>query len=125
MVVTLHNQNTFAPGATQAHSEFSESAGPPAPEDFGPHRALASSQHIVVHAPASPRRDQTGTVPVPSIDVFRLRCECRVLLVDACLMDLVEAVDGLQAAAIHYGLVKEIGQDRVQAIMAEAFRRMQ
>jgi hypothetical protein len=64
-------------------------------------------------------------LPVPSIDVFRLRCECRVILVDACLMQLVEAVDGLQAAAIRYGLIKEIGQDRVQAIMAEAFRRMQ
>ena len=67
---------------------------------------------------------EAGTLPVPALDVFRLRCECRVILVDACLMNLAEAVDGLQAAAVHYGLTKEIGQDRVQAIMAEAFGRV-
>ena len=67
---------------------------------------------------------ETSTLPAPALDVFRLRCECRVTLVDACLMNLAEAVDGLQAAAVRYGLIKEIGQDHVQAIMAEAFERV-
>jgi voltage-gated potassium channel Kch len=35
--------------------------------------------------------------------------------------ELVEAVDALQADAIANGLVREIGQDAVQAIMAQAF----
>ena len=67
---------------------------------------------------------EAGISPAPALDVLRLRCECRVILVDACLVNLAEAVDGLQAAAVRYGLIKEIGQDRVQAIMAEAFVRM-
>lgn len=39
-------------------------------------------------------------------------------------MDLHEAIDGLQAAAIRDGLVKEIGQDAVQAMIADAFTRV-
>jgi hypothetical protein len=62
---------------------------------------------------------QVSNAPVPAISVFYLRCECRATLVEACLMDWDEAVDGLQAAAIGYGLIKQIGQDGVQAIMAE------
>jgi hypothetical protein len=54
-------------------------------------------------------------------DIFRLRCEARAILVAACAMDFIEAVDGLQADALASGLVFEIGQDAVQQIMAEAF----
>jgi len=72
---------------------------------------------------AADRSHETGTLPVAVFDVFYLRCEARADLVAACLMDFRDAVDGLQAAAVRYGLVTEIGQDGVQAIMAEAFRR--
>jgi hypothetical protein len=36
-------------------------------------------------------------------------------------MDLRDAVDGLQDAAIDYGLIEAMGQEVVQEIMAEAF----
>jgi hypothetical protein len=39
-------------------------------------------------------------------------------------LELREAVDALQIFAVEAGLVDEIGQDAVQAIMAEAFRRV-
>ena len=56
-----------------------------------------------------------------SIEVFCSRCEARAFLVAAGELDLIQAVDELQAAAIEDGLVAEIGQDAVQAIMANAF----
>jgi hypothetical protein len=58
---------------------------------------------------------------IPAIDVFRERCEARAILVEACVYDLHDAVDGLQQAAIESGLVAEIGQDAVQKMMADAF----
>jgi hypothetical protein len=67
---------------------------------------------------------QVSNAPVPALDAFRLRAECRAILVGACLMDFHEAIDGLQAAAIRDGLVKEIGQDAVQAMIADAFTRV-
>ena len=60
--------------------------------------------------------------PIPAIDVFRERCEARAILVGACAMDLQDAVDGLQDAAVeNSGLVAEIGQDAVQRMMGDAF----
>jgi hypothetical protein len=56
-----------------------------------------------------------------ALQVFRARCEARALLYVAGELDLHEAVDALQAAAIASALIREIGQDAVQAIMAEAF----
>lgn len=56
-----------------------------------------------------------------AVDIFRERCEARAILVEACLLDLQDAVDGLQEAAEKTGLVKELGQDAVQRMMAEAF----
>lgn len=58
------------------------------------------------------------------LDVFRLRCEARAELVIACLMDFHEAVDGVQAIAVREGLVAELGQDEVQAIVGAAFARV-
>jgi hypothetical protein len=55
------------------------------------------------------------------LPIFRERCEARAILVEACAMDLADAVDGLQDAAAAYGLVEAMGQDTVQEIMAEAF----
>jgi hypothetical protein len=62
--------------------------------------------------------------PVPAVDVFRERAEARAILVEACELDLHSAVDGLQEAAVATGLVDEIGQDAVQAIMAKAFAKV-
>lgn len=54
---------------------------------------------------------------------FRLRCWARATLYAAGELDLIEAVDGLQAAAVSTGLIASIGTDAVQAIMANAFGR--
>jgi hypothetical protein len=48
----------------------------------------------------------------------------RAYLWSACEFDLCEAVDKLQHDAVENGLVAEIGQDRVQSIMASAFHRI-
>ena len=56
--------------------------------------------------------------------VFRERAEARAILVEACLYDFHDAIDGLQADAVRSGLVASIGQDRVQAIMAAAFKNV-
>ena len=56
------------------------------------------------------------------LEVFRARCEARAYLCTQGELDLIEAVDGLQAAAIRRGLVESIGPDEVQQIMADAFR---
>jgi hypothetical protein len=62
--------------------------------------------------------------PLTATDIFRARAEARAALFAAGELDLQEAVDALQAAAIRSSLLGEIGQDAVQAIMAEAFRRV-
>jgi len=74
---------------------------------------LAASAEIVGTESAT-----TAALPV---DVFLARCEARAILVRWSYLDLPDAVDGLQAAAIASGLVTELGQDRVQAIMSAAF----
>jgi hypothetical protein len=59
--------------------------------------------------------------PIASEEIFRERCEARAILCEACVFDLHEAVDVLQADAERTGLVAEIGPDAVQAILAKAF----
>jgi hypothetical protein len=54
--------------------------------------------------------------------VFRARCEARALLFAAGELALHEAVDALQADAVASGLIRQIGQDEVQRIIAAAFR---
>ena len=66
---------------------------------------------------------RTSERPLTPTDVFKARAEARAVLFSAGELDLHEAVDPLQAAAIASGLVDAIGQDAVQAIMAEAFGR--
>jgi hypothetical protein len=53
--------------------------------------------------------------------VFTARCEAGALLWQAGELDLHDAVDALQAAAIRDGLVTKLGQDAVQEIMSKAF----
>jgi hypothetical protein len=59
---------------------------------------------------------------VPLVDVFRERGWARAYLWGAGAFDLREAVDVLQRDAMRDGLVKLIGQDAVQQILADAFR---
>ena len=59
---------------------------------------------------------------VDPLAAFELRAWARAYLWAAGEYDLHEAVDGLQAAAVRYGLIKRLGQDRVQALIAEAFQ---
>ena len=59
------------------------------------------------------------------LEVFTLRCRAKAALVAAADLDLVDAVDELQAAAVATGLVQQIGQDAVQAMMSEAFQRLE
>jgi hypothetical protein len=56
--------------------------------------------------------------------VFKARAEARALLWRVGEFSLHDAVDVLQADAVESGLVDEVGQDRVQAIMADAFHRV-
>jgi hypothetical protein len=58
---------------------------------------------------------------VDLLDAFRERAEARAYLWVAGEFGLQEAVDKLQADAERDGLVKRIGQDAVQAILAAAF----
>jgi hypothetical protein len=58
------------------------------------------------------------------IMVFKARCEARALLFANGELDLIEAVDELQASAVGNGLIRELGQDQVQAFIAEAFERV-
>jgi hypothetical protein len=67
-----------------------------------------------------------GGIHVPDIadiaDVFKALCESRALRWRLHEWDWIgDAVDPLQQWAVENGLVRLIGQDAVQAIMAEAF----
>ncbi len=61
-----------------------------------------------------------ATRPDP-LEVFTARTEARAYLWREGDLDLHEAVDVLQAAAVQTGLAGALGQDAVQAIMAKAF----
>jgi hypothetical protein len=67
---------------------------------------------------AAAERARTAITP---LKIFTARCEARALLWQTCFFDLHEAVDMLQSAAERDGLVDELGQDAVQAIIAETF----
>jgi hypothetical protein len=64
---------------------------------------------------------QVNLEAVSNVEVFSLRCEVRAFLVAEGEIDLHKAVDGLQASGVRLGLLEEIGQDAVQAIMAKTF----
>lgn len=71
----------------------------------------------------SPAAAINPSANVSLLEVFRERCSARSMLVAAGVMDLIEAVDELQAAAEAQGLVKRHGQDAVQEILSESFGR--
>lgn len=70
------------------------------------------------------RTDIDGDQARPKpLAVFRERAEARALLVANGLLELQEAVDGMQESAAAQGLVAQHGQDEIQRILAEAFAR--
>jgi hypothetical protein len=58
---------------------------------------------------------------IDPLDVFAERSAARAYLFGAGTLELAEAVDVLQHHAERDGLVKLIGQDAVQTLLAEAF----
>jgi hypothetical protein len=72
-------------------------------------------------APPRGRAPAHARTPISLPTLFKARAEARALLYAACMIDLHEAVDPLQAFAMESGLVEQIGQDAVQAILADAF----
>jgi hypothetical protein len=83
--------------------------GPPAP------RSVA---HVEA---ATARRQPQAAVARRPLQAFQLGSWARARLWQAGEVDLHEAVDTLQAAAVRDGIVAKFGQDRVQEIMAAAF----
>ena len=69
--------------------------------------------HVFASTLAEPRVDL--------LDAFTERAGARAFLWAIGEFDIPEAVDPLQYDAEHDGLVRRIGQDRVQAILANAF----
>jgi hypothetical protein len=61
--------------------------------------------------------------PSQLLAIFRERCEARALLVAEGMMDLLDAVDELQHVAVDQELVDHFGQDLIQEIMSDAFKR--
>jgi hypothetical protein len=72
----------------------------------------------------APLRHPVVAARVDPLKVLIARAEARALLWKCCALDLHEAVDILQYAAVKSGLVEAIGQDAVQAIMRDAFHRV-
>jgi hypothetical protein len=69
--------------------------------------------------------DVRAAARLPSpLCVLVARAEARALLYAAGEFDLPDAVDPLQAFAAESGLVDEIGQDAVQAILAAVFSKV-
>ncbi len=63
-----------------------------------------------------------ATRVIPAIDVLEIRAQVGAFLWWQYQMEIDEAVDELQAYAERSGLVRDIGQDRIQQIIADAFR---
>jgi len=66
-----------------------------------------------------------ATRVLPAIDVLAIRADVRAYLWWQYQLELDEAVDELQAYAERSGLVRDVGQDRIQQIMADAFKRVE
>jgi hypothetical protein len=62
-----------------------------------------------------------GSPRASPIDVLTARAEARAYLWAVGELDMVDAVDVLEEYARRAGLIREIGQDAVQAIIAGAF----
>lgn len=70
----------------------------------------------------APKGMDSFHTPLTAVDVFIARCEARAILYRVGEIELQEAVDELQAAAVRTGLVDAIGQNLIQLIMTVAFQ---
>lgn len=61
--------------------------------------------------------------PPNLITVFKERCEARAIMVAEGMLGLQDAVDSLQVIALKQGLIQYHGQDAIQRIMSDAFKR--
>jgi hypothetical protein len=88
-----------------------------------PPRASPKGLQVYRHAigPPQPLYDYPIGPLRFTAEVFRLCCWARAHLYLNREYELGEAVDGLQAHAERHGLVAELGQDAVHAIIAAAF----
>ena len=68
-----------------------------------------------------PRRTLNPQRTVRLVEMLHELATARARLVDSGLLDLHEAVDGLQRLAEAWGLLDAIGQDSVQEILAAPF----
>jgi hypothetical protein len=64
---------------------------------------------------------QPATRFADPLEVFVARCEARAILFELGEFDLHEAVDPLYAAALSTALIERLGNDEVQALIADAF----
>lgn len=69
-------------------------------------------------------RKVNGAARPSALAVFTARCEARALLWKDGELDLHQAVDELWASAVRDGLVGELGTDKVQSLLADAFAPM-
>jgi hypothetical protein len=72
----------------------------------------------------APLHHPVAAARVDPLKVFIARAEARALLYAIGEFSLHEAVDKLQADAVESGLVAEIGQDAVQAILVGIFHEV-
>ena len=86
--------------------------------------SLPPGMRLALHTSPGRRRQESPASTPSLLDVLRERAEARAILVAEGAMDFHDAVDGLQLAAVEYGLVADIGQDEVQRIIAAAFARV-
>jgi hypothetical protein len=59
---------------------------------------------------------------IDPLDCLSVRADARAYLWSIGEYELSDAVDALQFAAVRDGLIARIGQDAVQALIADAFR---
>lgn len=101
----------WPPEFKEGESQPNASINPSPKNNNAPGRAMTAVAYVA-----------TETRPDP-VDIFRARCEARAILVEAGELAFLDAVDGLQQAAVRDGLVDKLGQNAIQRIMADAFAR--
>jgi hypothetical protein len=82
----------------------------------------AAIDRIVRWGAAMTAASRKPAAKLDPVEIFRARSEARALLFAAGELDLHDAVDALQADAMRDGLVDQLGQDAVQAILRDAFQ---
>lgn len=99
-----------------------------APSRVDPRGALKSSEGKndtraragALFIPETTARAQSA--PPNLITVFKERCEAQALMVAEGMLELQDAVDALQMAALDQGLIRYHGQDKIQQVMGDAFK---